>query len=350
MKVLVTGGGGFLGTYICKELLKQNYEVMNFSRNSYIHLEEMGIQTIKGDISNYEDVKSALENIDGIFHVAALAGVWGNKNKFYKINTLGTQNIVKAAKELGIKNFVYTSTPSVVFELDDIENGDESLAYPAHYLTSYAYTKSLAEKHVLSNCDDNFHAVSIRPHLIWGPGDPHIIPRLIEKARAGKLKQVGDGNNLVDVIYVENAAIAHVLAFNKLVENKNISGRAYFIGQERPVNLWQFINQILHYAKVDLIEDSISFKKAYFIGHALEIIFKIAGVEKPEPPITRFVACQLAKSHYFSHQRAQEDFGFSPKVSIEKGLINTFRDKNEKNQLFKKVSSMDEINSGKTDL
>ena len=350
MKVLVTGGGGFLGTYICKELLKKNYEVVSFSRNTYTHLEDLGIRNIKGDLTNFEDIKSALNGVEGVFHVAALAGVWGSKDTYYRINTIGTQNVVNAAKEIGIKTLVYTSSPSVVFGFDDIENGDESIGYPKEFLTSYAYTKSEAEKYVISQCDDSFSAVSIRPHLIWGPGDPHIIPRLIEKARAGKLKIVGDGNNLVDVIYVENAAVAHVQAFEKLLENKNISGRTYFIGQERPVNLWQFINQILHHAKVDLVEDSISFKKAFFIGRILELLFKVIGIEKPEPPMTRFVACQLAKSHYFSHNRAVQDFGYSPKVTIEQGLINTFKDKNEKDHLLKNVSSTVEINSGKTDL
>lgn len=350
MKILVTGGGGFLGTYICKELLKKNYDVFSFSRNQYVHLENLGVNTIKGDITHFEDIKSALQDIEGVFHVAALAGVWGDKSKFYQINTLGTQNIVNAAKELGIKTFVYTSTPSVVFGQDDIENGDESLDYPDHYLTSYAYTKSIAEKYVLDQCDDYFHAVAIRPHLIWGPGDPHLIPRLLEKSRAGKLKQVGEGNNLVDIIYVENAAVAHVQAFEKLLTHTDISGNAYFIGQERPVNLWDFLNQILLYAKAPMVEDSISFKKAFFIGRILEILFKIAGIERPEPPMTRFVACQLAKSHYFSHKRAQDDFGFNPKITIEEGLINTFKEKNEKDQLVKKVSSMDEINSGKIDL
>lgn len=350
MKILVTGGGGFLGTYICKELLKSDHEVINFSRNSYMHLEEIGIKTIKGNISNYDDVKNAMDGIEGIFHVAALAGVWGDKKTYYNINTLGTQNIVNAAKEFGIKNLVYTSTPSVVFGFDDIENGDESLDYPDNYLTHYAHTKSLAEKYVLDNCDDNFHAVAIRPHLIWGPGDPHIIPRLIEKARDGKLKRVGDGNNLVDIVYVENAAIAHVMAFNKLVKDSSISKRAYFIGEEKPVKLWDFIDQILHHAGVELIEDSISFKKAYFIGHVLEIIYQILGIQKPEPPMTRFVACQLAKSHYFSHKRAYDDFGYRPVTSIEQGLQKTFMKKNELDHLVKNVSSTEAENSGNTDL
>ena len=273
MKILVTGGGGFLGTYICKELKNKNYEVVNFSRHNYSHLEALNIPTIKGDLTDKKSIQKALEGIEAIFHVAALAGVWGNPNSFFSINTQGTINLIEAAKEQGIKYFIYTSTPSVVFSKDDIENGDESLPYPQKFLTDYAFSKSQAEKFVLENSDDSFYSLAIRPHLIWGPGDPHIIPRLIQRAKEGKLKQVGDGNNLVDVIYVENAATAHVQAFEKLLVDHSIAGEAYFIGQERPVNLWHFINQILSMAKVEMVEDKISFKLAYIIGALFEFIF-----------------------------------------------------------------------------
>lgn len=340
MKVIVTGGGGFLGTYICKELLTKGHEVYSFSRNSYVHLTELGVICLKGDLTNYEDVKIAFKDMEAVFHVAALAGVWGDKKKYFNINTIGTQNAVNAARENKIKTFIYTSTPSVVFDFGDIENGDESIPYPKNYLTPYAYTKHLAEKYVLENCDEDFHAVALRPHLIWGPGDPHIIPRLVEKAKSGRLKQVGDGNNLVDVIYVKNAAVAHVQAFEKLIKDTSISSRAYFIGQERPVNLWQFINQLLLHSEVELIEDKISFKTAFFIGRLLEIVFKFLGIEKPEPPMTRFVACQLAKSHYFSHKRANEDFGYKPEISIEDGLNITFSNVKERKELAQIVPEL----------
>lgn len=350
MKILVTGGGGFLGTNICKLLIEKKYDVYSFSRNKYVHLEQMGVTNIQGNLTNIDSVYRALDGIDAIFHVAALAGVWGKYETYYSINTLGTRNIVDVAKEKGIKTLIYTSTPSVVFDKDDIENGDESLSYPDKYLTHYAYTKSLAEKYVLEKTDDKFNAVAIRPHLIWGPGDPHILPRLVEKARNGRLKQVGDGNNLVDVIYVENAASAHVKAFEKLLKDGSINGKAYFIGQERPVNLWSFINQLLIMSKVEPVEDKVSFKAAYRIGWLAEKIYGALGINKPEPPMTRFVACQLAKSHYFSHNSANQDFGFNPNITIEEGLKKTFEHKDELSQLVKKHSVTEDLNAGKMDL
>lgn len=325
MKALVTGGGGFLGGYIIKELLKRNYSVVNLSRNSYPHLDDLGVETIKCDITNENQVcQLDLSGFNVIFHVAALAGVWGKYENYYAINYLGTKNLVEQTKKHNIKYFIYTSTPSVVFGADDIEAADESIPFPTKYLTAYAETKSKAETLVLESANENFNTLAIRPHLIWGPGDPHILPRLKQKAKAGKLKRVGEGNNLVDVIYVENAAIAHVDAFEKLHVNNKLNGQTYFIGQERPVNLWDFINTLLVKSKIDPVEDHISFSAAYKIGFFLEKIFSLLGINSPEPPMTRFVATQLAKSHYFKHDKAKADFGFKPQITIEEGLRRTF--------------------------
>ena len=325
MKVLVTGGGGFLGSYIVKQLLAKDYDVTNLSRNTYLELSELGVQSLQVDLTDSSAVSELdLSAFDCIFHVAAMAGVWGKYENYYKINYKGTVNLFDKAKSDGVKNFIYTSTPSVVFGKIDIEAGDESLPYLESYLTAYASTKAMAEKYVLNNCNDKTRALSIRPHLIWGPGDPHILPRLKEKSKAGKLKRIGEGNNLVDVIYVENAATAHVQAYESLKINDSLNGQAYFIGQERPVNLWEFINTLLVKSECDPAEDSISFSLAYKIGFILEKTFSFIGINSPEPPMTRFVATQLAKSHYFSHAKASRDFGYGPKISIEQGLTNTF--------------------------
>lgn len=325
MKILVTGGGGFLGTHIISELLKDpSYMVTNFSRHSYVHLEEMGVPTIKGDLRSLDDIKRALAfGFDVIFHVAALAGVWGKHQDFYSINFEGTENLITLAQESGVKKFIYTSSPSVVFGDGDLLGVDESTPYPKMHLTSYAETKALAEQLVLAKACDEFLTCAIRPHLIWGPEDPHLFPRIIARAKEGKLRVVGSGENLVDIVFVENAAMAHVEAMKAMTPTK-INGEAYFIGQERPVNLWDFVNQVLGILDIPLVNSSIELKTAYHLGAVLEFIFKVLGINKPEPPMTRFVALNLGKSHYFSHLKAQRDFGYVPRISIEEGLKRTF--------------------------
>lgn len=327
MRILVTGGGGFLGTYIIKELLKNStYIVTNFSRHSYAHLEDIGVPTIKGDIRKREDVDKALDQgFDAIFHVAAMAGVWGKYQDYYDINYLGTKHLIEAAKSKGIGRFVYTSTPSVVFNKDDLLGVNEKQPYATEFLNAYSETKTMAEKLVLAaNDGQNFLTCAIRPHLIWGPGDPHLFPRVIQKGKEGKLRIVGDGENLVDIVFVENAALAHVQAFEHLKPHSVVCGQAYFVGQERPVKLWDFINQVLGFVKVDPVMASIDVTTAYRLGWVLEKVYKMLGIQKPEPPMTRFVALNLGKSHYFSHEKAKLHFGYYPKVSIEEGLKRTF--------------------------
>jgi 2-alkyl-3-oxoalkanoate reductase len=328
MRILVTGGGGFLGSYIVKELLKNpTYIVTNFSRHSYPHLEDLGVPTIKGDLTKRADVNRALSHgFDAIIHVAAKAGVWGSYDEYYSINFLGTKNLIDEAINAGIKKIVYTSSPSVVFGTEDIAQADESIPYPEKHLTAYAETKCLAEKIVLESNDGvNLLSVALRPHLIWGPGDPHLFPRLIQKGREGKLRIIGDGENLVDIIYVENAARAHVQALEKLQAGSDLCGKAYFLGQEKPVKLWDFINQVLGLAKVAPVMNSMDESTAYRLGWIFEKVFKLFGIKKPEPPLTRFVVLNLSKSHYFSHARAKKDFGYEPTISIEEGLRRTFK-------------------------
>ena len=333
--ILVTGGGGFLGLEIVKQLLDKGHKVTSLSRNHYDQLEKLGVKTIKADLTKKEDIENLDFSIyDCVFHVAALAGVWVDYNSFYCINYIGTRNLVDKCLSDNVSRFIYTSTPSVVFGEDDIVNGDESLDYPEKYYTHYAKTKSMAENYVKEKSNENFLTISIRPHLIWGEGDPHLIPRLKEKARSGRLKVVGDGENLVDVIHVSNAAHAHILAMESLVKKTDLSGNAYFVGQERPVNMWHFLNQILEVYKIDKIEDKISFSIAYYIGFVLEILYRIIGIKSPEPPMTRFIALQLAKSHYFSHAKAKNDLGYSPLISVEEGLLR-LKEEYQKVEAFK---------------
>jgi len=263
----------------------------------------------------------AMRGVTTVFHVAAKAGLWGRYDDFYRANVSATQRIVKAAIRAGVPKLVYTSTPSVVIGDDDIHGGDERLPYPTRYLAPYPQTKAIAERYVLGQTE--IATVALRPHLIWGPRDPHIIPRLLRRARRRMLFQIGEGMNLVDVSYVENVAEAHVLAAAALSERSPLRGRAYFIGQERPVNLWEFIGIILSHAGCPPIRGKIPADLAYRLATALEFVYTTLRL-RGEPPLTRLMVHELSHSHWFSHEAASHDFGYVPRISIEEGLQRTF--------------------------
>lgn len=318
-RALVTGGGGFVGSEIIRQLLQKNVKVEVVGRNRYPHLENMGIKCNLGDIVDYDFLKTTLREFDVVFHVAALAGIWGNRKSFERVNVEGTRNVLNACVENKIPALVHTSTPSVVFRGDDIIAGDETLPYSDRFLCDYARTKAEAEKFVLAADQSTIRTCAIRPHLVWGPGDPHIIPRLIQKGKKGRLKIVGDGQNEVDISYIENVATSHILAAENLLSSGKSCGRAYFIGQERQVQLWPWINDLFVRLDIPQVTKKVDESTAYTIGGILEKTHRIIFPSR-EPAMTRFLAEQLSKSHYFSHQRARDDFGYVPQISIEEGM------------------------------
>lgn len=319
MTSLVTGGGGFLGGAIVRMLRERGQEVRSFSRNIYTHLAEAEVEQVIGDLADPDAVEMAFADCDIVYHVAAKAGVWGRYDDFYSANVTGTQNVLNACRKLGVRKLVYTSSPSVVYGRGDMEGVDESVPFPTRFDAPYPRTKAIAEQMVLAANGPDLATVALRPHLIWGPGDPHLIPRLLERARAGKLKRVGPGTNRVDVTYVDNAAQAHITAGERLEPGSVIAGKAYFLSQGEPVNLWDFINQVLAIAKLSPVTKSISYRKALVAGAILERIYKLFRL-RSEPPMTRFVARQLATSHWFNISAARRDLGYEPLVTLEEGL------------------------------
>lgn len=319
MHALVTGAGGFLGQYIVEQLVARGDRVRALARSRYPALEGLGIETVQADIQDAAAVKKECHGIDCVFHVAAIAGIWGPWRQYYGINTLGTQNVIAACRAAGVPRLVFTSSPSVTFAGRDQCGIDESAPYPARWLAHYPHSKALAEEAVLAANDERLATCALRPHLIWGPRDQHLIPRLLERARRGQLRQVGDGSNLVDAVYVENAAAAHLLAADALRPGAPPAGKAYFLSNDEPVNCWQWINEILVLADLPPLRRRISYRAAYAAGAVLEGIWTALG-RTNEPRMTRFLAAQLATSHYFDISAAKRDFGFQPRISMAEGM------------------------------
>jgi nucleoside-diphosphate-sugar epimerase len=320
MKVLVTGGGGFLGCHIVALLQQRGYQVRVMSRSRQPIFEPRGIECMRGDISYLEEVEAAVKGMDAVFNVAGRASIDMNYQAYYNTHVIGAKNIVRACKRFGVTRLVHTSTPAVVFNGKDLSGGDESLPNQKNYHWYYASTKAMAEEYILGCNSEDLRTVALRPHLILGEGDPHLMPRIIESVRSGEFRMIGDGKNWVDITFVSNAAHAHLLAFDALDTGK-ACGKAYFIGQERPINLWNFINTILSHLNLPEVTKRVSFGKAYGVGMLMECFYK-TFCRSRMPPMTRALAVALSHDHYFSHERARNDLGYTPPVTIEQGLTN----------------------------
>ncbi len=319
MNALVTGGGGFLGGAIVRRLRARGDAVRSLSRGRYPHLDALGVTQFQGDVADAAAVETAAAGCDAVFHVAAKAGVGGRYAEYHRANVTGTENVLAACRRHGVRRLVYTSSPSVVFNGRDMAGVNESAPYPAHYDAHYPRTKALAEQLVLGANGPDLATVSLRPHLIWGPGDNHLIPRIVARARAGRLRRVGTASKLIDSTYIDNAADAHLLAADRLVPGSPVAGKAYFLSQGEPVPLWDLVNRILAAAGLPPVTRSVPSAVAYAAGCALEAAYAVLRL-RGEPPLTRFLARELSTAHWFDLSAARRDLGYEPGVSLDAGL------------------------------
>lgn len=319
MTALVTGGGGFLGGVIVRKLLARGDTVRSFSRTSHPGLAELGVEQVQGDLTDPDAIRRAAAGCEVVFHVAAKAGVWGHYADYHATNVIGTDNVIAACRVAGVPKLVFTSTPSVVHGGAGLAGVNESTPYPAHYEAHYPETKARAERAVLAANDATLSTVALRPHLIWGPGDPHLIPRVVARARAGKLRRVGADPVTVDVTYVDNAADAHLNAADRLAPGAACAGRAYFVTNGEPVELWDFLNRVLAVHGLPAVTRVMPLWRAKLAGRVLEAVHTALRLPG-EPPLTRFVASQLGTSHWYDIAAARRDLGYEPKVSVAEGL------------------------------
>lgn len=327
MNILVTGGGGFLGQGLCRTLIERGYRVTSFQRNFYPVLEKIGVRQVLGDLADFQAVNRACIGQNAVFHNAAKAGAWGSYQSYFDANVRGTENVIAACRVNGIDKLVYTSTPSVTHSgRTPVEGGNEiDTPYGSNFKAPYPATKLIAEKSVLAANDAQLATIALRPRLIWGPGDNQLLPRLVERARAGRLRFIAGGNNKMDTTYIDNAVQAHLDAFDHLTPHAACAGKAYFISNGEPLPARDIVNALLRAANTPEVNGSVPYSLAYALGSVLEVIWRALRL-KGEPPMTRFLAEQLSTPHWYDISAAKRDFGYQPRISIAKGLKRTASD------------------------
>ena len=318
-EVLVTGGGGFLGTALIKLVLERGLRVRSLARRQYPHLEELEVEQILGDIADPAVVSRAIAGCQTIFHTAAKAGIWGSDREYERTNVQGTRNVIEACRAHGARRIIYSSSPSVVFNGLDMEGVDESVPYSQTFEAAYPATKARAEQIILGSNSGSLATIALRPHLIWGPGDNNLLPRIIARAKGGRLRRIGRRDPLIDPIYIDNAALAHLLAADRLEAGSPIAGRIYFVTQGETIPLWDMINHLLKAAKLAPVERSVARPVAFAAAGLMEVGYVLSRRQK-EPPMTRFLARQLSTTHWFNIDAARRDLGYEPRVSISEGL------------------------------
>lgn len=318
MKILVTGGGGFLGSAICRQLHWRGYAPIAFQRRDAPRLRADGIAVVRGDVTDARAMEQAAEGCDAIIHTAGKAGVWGDPADYHRINVEGTDTVIRTCRSLRIPVLVHTSSPSIVHTGEDIEGATEAVPIARDFEAPYPATKAEAERRVLAANGEGLATTALRPHLIWGPGDPHILPRLVARVRRGRLALPG-AEKKVDTVFVDNAARAHVNALMNLAGERTCAGRAYFITNDEPLPQKDIIGGLLAAAGVAARIRPVPAWAARAAGAVCEGLWRTLRLPS-EPPVTRFSASQLCTAHWFDITAARRDLAYRPHVSIEEGL------------------------------
>jgi nucleoside-diphosphate-sugar epimerase len=319
MRALVTGGGGFLGSNLVRALRARGDSVRVLARGSYPEIAALGVEVIAGDIRDLAGVRTATAGVEVVFHVAAKADLWGDPKEFEDINVRGTENVIAACNAEHVPTLVHTSSPSVVHVHRDLEGNDESLPYAAHFTADYPRTKALAEQRVRDAASPTLRTIALRPHLIWGPGDRHLLPGLVSRARAGRLRKIGNREVLTDTTYIDNCVDAHLLAAAALSVSGTASGHAYFVSDGSPIGVWTMANRMLDAAGVGPVKRRVPAWLAYAAAGTIEATHKVLGIRK-EPVITRFAVSELSYAQWFDISAARRDFGYAPRVTIDEGM------------------------------
>lgn len=319
--VLVTGARGFVGGAIVRRLLAGGRRVRVLGRSPMPELERLGAEAVCADVADEAAMRAACAGVATVFHVAARVGVWGPRAEFERTNIGGARAVIAGCRAAGVRRLVFTSTPSVVFRDGDLSGVDETQPVARDFPTDYPRTKAAAEKLILAAHEPGRLAtVALRPHLVWGPGDLNLVPRVLARARAGRLRVVGDGRNRVDLTFIDNVVDAHLLAEAALDrDDPPAGGRAYFITNGEPVVLWDWIDELLRRLALPPVRKRIGLAAARRVGAACELAWRVLRL-RGEPPMTRFVASELAHDHWFRIDAARRDLGYAPHVSMAAGM------------------------------
>lgn len=316
MRVLVTGGSSLLARRAAEQLLARGDDVTLLQR----HLVALDVPQVLGDIRDEVIVDHAVRSCDAVIHCAAKVGVVGSWSEYRSINVGGTENIVDAARRHGISRLVHVSTPSVAHQGTALVGVGATPAATGRRGAFYAESKAVAEQLVHAASGDALPIVTIRPHLVWGPGDTQLVGRIVDRARAGRLALVGDGCALIDSTYVDNAASALLAALDAAVPGARCNGRAYVVANGEPRPVAELVAGICRAAGIDATPRHVPRPIALAAGSLIERAWAMLRIDG-EPPLTRFLAEQLGTAHWFDPRPARDDLGWIPAVSVDDGLV-----------------------------
>ena len=324
-RCLVTGGAGFLGRNLVAALREKGCPVTVLDTAAQAEPLQ-GVRWFQGDVRSYADVLAASEGVDTVFHTAAVIEALTHARRsvartIEAINVGGTQNVIRAARQSGVRRLVHTGSIVASFCMN-AAGGDESTPY-SRSRDLYTSTKIAGERAVLdANGANGLLTCVIRPGGIYGPGERLTYGRLVRALRMGvPLVVFGDGRARLDYVYIDNLIDAQLRAAERLVEGSPVCGEAYFVSDESPINAGQFSIELVKNMGLQPPQIRVPDAVARAMGAAMERVYQALGVGKPLFTVANVKLCDI--DHYFSIEKAKRHLGYRPLVDTEEGLRRT---------------------------
>jgi nucleoside-diphosphate-sugar epimerase len=317
MRALVTGATGFLGGALTRRLHTLGWQVTALGRNlvKLKELQSLGVQTRQIDLFDSDSLAEACTRQEIVFHCAALPAPWRAYSRFYRTNVIGTRHVVEACEASNVARLVHVSTPSLYFGYRSRIGVKETDPLPEP-ISHYAATKRLAEAEIDKGFARGLATISIRPRALFGPGDTVIFPRLIPRLHQGNLPQIGDGENVIDLTYIDNVVDALILCAESPAKSL---GKKYNISNGEPVKIWSLIERICRELGLPLPTRTVSYRVADAAATVVELLYRMIP-NQLEPPITRLSVSLLAHSTTLDISAARSELGYQPKVSVDEGV------------------------------
>jgi len=319
MKVLVTGASGVVGGAAAQALIANGHQVTTLQRGSLPdHLLSLGISAHVGSITDRHSVLSAMQGVDAVVHAAARVEVTGPWQEFQTANVVGTQTVFACAQEAGATRFVYVSSPSVAHAGRALVGGVVTPADPEHARSHYARSKAVAESWLLDQSTPAMAVTAIRPHLVWGPCDSQLTARIVQRARAGRLVIIGSGAALIDTTYIDNAGTALAAAVDRCADPL-VNGSAFIVSNGQPRTVKEMLTRLARAGQAPAPTRHVPYRVAVTGARGVSAAWERLNREG-EPPITPFVAEQLATAHWFDIRPTMAALAWQPTVTLERGF------------------------------
>ncbi|AZI57887.1 NAD-dependent epimerase/dehydratase family protein [Nakamurella antarctica] len=312
MKILLTGASGMMGRACALGLVDRGDDVTVLQRRKA----DVDCRQVLGDITDREAVRRAIDGAEVVLHMAAKVDAFGSWPDYERVNIDGTATVVEACLRAGVRALVNVSSPSVAHAGAALMGAGAGVADPSLARSHYSRSKAAAEQWAMRHDGPDLAVLSIRPHLVWGPGDTQLVARIIARARIGRLVFIGHGTPMVDTTYVDNAVDALIAAVDVVGA---VHGEALVVSNGEPRPVGEILSRLCLAAGVPLPRRSLSLSAATVAGSVAETAWRI-GHLRGEPPLTRFLAEQLGTAHWFDQRRSRELLKWSPAVSLDSGF------------------------------